>query len=147
MKILIISPGKAHAPEYRDAIAEFEKRLSIALPITWDFPKVGDTAAESAVVLKRIDPTDYVVLLDERGKDLSSEQFAATLDRLEQEGAKRLVFIIGGAYGVNDEVRERANFVLRLSTMVFPHQLVRLVLTEQLYRAHSIRTGGKYHHA
>lgn len=147
MKILIISPGKAHAPEYRDAIAEYEKRLSATLPIAWDFPKVGDIETESATVLKRIEPTDYVILLDERGRDCSSEQLAETLDRLEQDGTKRLVFIIGGAYGVSDEVRARANTTIRLSAMVFPHMLVRLILAEQLYRAQSIRTGGKYHHA
>jgi 23S rRNA (pseudouridine1915-N3)-methyltransferase len=147
MKILIISPGKAHAPEYRDAIAEYEKRLLTTLPITWDFPKVGDVDGEGAAILKRLDQSDHVILLDERGKDVSSEQLADTLDRLELDGTKRLVFIIGGAYGVSDEVRARANSVIRLSAMVFPHMLVRLVLIEQVYRAQSIRTGGKYHHA
>lgn len=147
MKILIISPGKAHAPEYRDSIAEYEKRLSPVLPIVWDFPKVGDVDSESAAILKRIEPSDYVMLLDQRGKDTSSEQLATRLDQLELDSHKRLVFVIGGAYGVSDEVKARASMTMRLSTMVFPHMLVRLILVEQLYRAQSIRTGGKYHHA
>lgn len=147
MKLLIISPGKAHSPELRDAIAEYEKRLSSALPVEWVFPAVGDMESEGQAILKLIKPYDAVILLDERGADISSPQLAELLDTNLNAGTKRFVFIIGGAFGVNEEVRMRANKVLRLSALVFPHMLVRLILIEQLYRAHSIRTGGKYHHA
>ena len=147
MKLLIISPGKQHTPELRDAIAEYETRLRSALPIEWTFPTVGTKESEGEAILKLIKPNDVVMLLDERGKDCDSPGLAALLDGELNQGTKRLVFIIGGAFGVSDEVAKRANKTIRLSAMVFPHMIVRLILVEQLYRAWSIRSGGKYHHA
>lgn len=147
MKLLIISPGKAHASEYRDAIAEYEKRLSSSLPVEWAFPSLGDKESEGEAILKLLKADDYVVLFDERGKDIDSPGLASLLDQLLNEGTKRLVLIIGGAFGVSDAVSERANRTLKLSSLVFPHMLVRLIVVEQLYRAWSIRSGGKYHHA
>lgn len=147
MKLLIISPGKAHALEYRDAIAEYEKRLSTTLPVEWAFPAIGTKESEGEAILKLIKPDDAVILLDERGKDIDSPGLAAFLDTYLNESTKRLVIIIGGAFGVSDMVMERANKTIQLSSLVFPHMLVRLILVEQLYRAESIRTGGKYHHA
>ncbi len=147
MKILIISPGKAHAPELRDAIAEYEMRLRSALPLEWAFPAAGAKEGEGEAILKLIRPDDLVVLLDEQGKEIGSPGLAEFLERSLNEGTKRLVFVIGGAFGVSESVKERANRTLRLSALVFPHMLVRLILAEQLYRAWSIRTGGKYHHA
>lgn len=147
MKLLIISPGKAHALEYRDAIAEYEKRLSTALPVEWAFPSPSDKDTEGAAILKLLKPEDAVILLDERGKDIDSPGLATLLDTFLNEGTKRLVIIIGGAFGVSDEVMKCADRTLKLSSLVFPHMLVRLIVVEQLYRAWSIRTGGKYHHA
>ena len=147
MKLLIISPGKPHALEYRDAIAEYEKRLSTALPVEWAFPSPSDKDTEGAAILKLLKPEDSVILLDERGKDIDSPGLANLLDSNLNEGTKRLVIIIGGAFGVSDEVMKRADRTLKLSSLVFPHMLVRLVVVEQLYRAWSIRSGGKYHHA
>lgn len=147
MKLLIISPGKAHASEYRDAISTYETRLQSALPIEWAFPPIGTKESEGEAILKLLRPDDVVVLLDERGKDIDSPGLADLIDKNMNAAAKRLVFIIGGAFGVSDAVQERAQKTLRLSALVFPHMLVRLILVEQLYRAWSIRTGGKYHHA
>lgn len=147
MKLLIISPGKAHAIEYRDAIAEYEKRLSSALPIEWAFPSSGDKETEGAAILKLLKPDDAIVLLDELGKDIDSPGLAMLLDERLNAGTKRLVFVIGGAFGVSEAVKARAERTIRLSALVFPHMLVRLILSEQLYRAWSIRAGGKYHHA
>ncbi len=147
MKLLIISPGKTHSIELRDAISEYEVRLRSALPVEWQFPAPGTKESEGEAILKAIKPDDYDVLLDERGKDIDSTGLAALLETQLNEGAKRLVFIIGGAFGVSEGVSSRANKTLQLSTLVFPHMLVRLILVEQLYRAWSIRTGGKYHHA
>ncbi len=147
MKTLIISPGKAHSVELRDAIAEYEKRLAPVLPIEWVFPSIGTKESEGDSILKLIKPEDVVVLLDERGKATDSPGFASLVDAYLNEGTKRLVFIIGGAFGVSEAVAARATRTLSLSGMVFPHMIVRLVLVEQLYRAWSIRTGGKYHHA
>lgn len=146
MKLLIISPGKAHTPELRDAIGEYEKRLKSAISLEWVFPAVGTKESEGTVILKLIRPEDHIILLDERGKDISSTGLAEVVETQMNAGTKRLVFIIGGAFGVSEEVKERANVIIRLSAMVFPHMLVRLILIEQLYRAWSIRTGGKYHH-
>lgn len=147
MKVLIISPGKPHALEFRDAIAEYEKRLSAALPIEWAFPAPSDKETEGAAILKLLKPEDAVILFDERGKDVDSPGLASVLDTYLNEGTKRLVLMIGGAFGVSAEVQARADKTLKLSSLVFPHMLVRLIVAEQLYRAWSIRSGGKYHHA
>jgi len=101
---------------------------------------------ESAHILSCIKDDDYIVLLDEHGIQLSSEGLAELLDTLDMQAVKRIVCIIGGAYGVDEIVKKRANFVWSLSHLVFPHQLVRLILAEQLYRANTIRRGEPYHH-
>jgi 23S rRNA (pseudouridine1915-N3)-methyltransferase len=147
MKILIISPGKRHDSALKVAIAEYETRLHASLPVQWIFPTPGTQEAEGVSILKTIKDEDVVVLLDERGKDIDSPGLANLLDESLVQSTKRLIFIIGGAFGVSDDIRERANYTFRLSALVFPHMLVRLILVEQLYRAWSIRNGGKYHHA
>ncbi|MBY0294001.1 23S rRNA (pseudouridine(1915)-N(3))-methyltransferase RlmH [Patescibacteria group bacterium] len=147
MKVLVISPGKTHDVLYRDAIEEYEKRLSKRLPLEWHFPKVAGTVDEAKAILKIIDPGDFVVLLDERGADIDTPGLAKLIESHEQQGSKWLTFIIGGAYGVDKSVKERANLTLKLSSLVFPHMLARLILIEQLYRAVSILEGGKYHHS
>jgi len=146
MKIFIVSPGKAHDDTVAGGIAEYEKRLR-KFDIEWSFPGASDKDTEAAAIRKCIKDSDYVVLLDERGKDVDTPGFATLLDKRMQEGTKRLVFVIGGAFGVGEDVKARANTTLKLSSLVFPHMLVRLILTEQLYRASSILDGGKYHHA
>lgn len=148
MKLLIISPGKAHDPSVADAIAEFEKRLDTRrFDLRWAFPTAGDKAVEGAAIQKLLKDGDYVVLLDERGRDIDTPGIARLLDTQLQAGTKRLVVIIGGAFGVDAAVSPRADVTLKLSSLVFPHMLVRLILIEQLYRAQSILDGGKYHHA
>lgn len=130
-----------------NGIAEFEQRLERKFGIEWIFPTVGDKESEGAAILKQLKDSDFVVLLDERGKDIDTPGFVKLLDTHLQQGTKRLVFIIGGAFGVDESVKARANVTLRLSSLVFPHMLVRLLLIEQLYRANSVLEGGKYHHA
>jgi len=147
MRVLIISPGKSHSLELRDVIAEYETRLRNALPIEWLFSHPDTKEQEGAAILRAIKSDDYVVLLDERGKDIDSPGLAALIDARMNAGTKRLVFVIGGAFGASEEVAKRADITIKLSSLVFPHMLVRLILIEQLYRAWSIRTGGKYHHA
>lgn len=147
MKVVIISPGKKHDPEFADAIGEYEKRLSKRFPVEWLFPKASDKESEAVAILKSIKDDDFVVLLDERGKEIDSFDFSKLIAKLEQDSTKRMVCIIGGAFGVTADIHARADFTFRLSTLVFPHMLVRLVLVEQLYRASSILAGGKYHHA
>lgn len=147
MKILIISPGKAHDHTVESGIAEYEKRLSHVWPIEWAHPKPSSKEEEGNAMLKLLKDGDKVVLLDERGRDIDTPGLAGFLDKEMQQGTKRLVCIIGGAFGVSDEVAARADTTIKLSSLVFPHMLVRLVLVEQLYRAHSILSGGKYHHS
>src|SRR5699024_2652867 len=101
---------------------------------------------ESAAIAKHVRTTDYVILLDERGKNFTSPQLAQHVQQLFDTG-RHPVFIIGGAYGVNDALRARADTVWSLSNLVFPHQLVRLMVVEQLYRAQEITAGRPYHHA
>lgn len=147
MKILIISPGKAHDSTVAEGIAEYQKRLSKAFDIEWTHPKPSDKDTEGAAILKLLKDGDYAVLLDEHGQDIDTPAFAKLLDKHMQSGAKRLVIVIGGAFGVSDTVKARVQTTLKLSSLVFPHMLVRLILAEQLYRAHSLLVGGKYHHA
>lgn len=147
MKCLVISPGKKHDPVLADAITVFETRLGKRLLVGWYLPPAGTKESEGAAIQKQLAPGDFVVLLDERGGEVTSEGFAELLRHHLEYGTKRLVFIIGGAFGVSDAVRDQADLVLSLSRLVFPHMLVRLVLVEQLYRAVSIIDGSKYHHA
>jgi len=100
---------------------------------------------ETLRILEKIKPNDFVILLDERGKNISSPEFAKLLSN-GFVNSQNFVIVIGGAFGVTEELRKRANFVWSLSKLVFPHQIVRLVLIEQIYRAQEISSGGKYHH-
>lgn len=147
MKILIISPGRAHDDTVTAGIAEYEKRLTRAWPIVWLHPRQSDQDTEGNAILKALKDGDKVVLLDERGRDIDTPELARFLDKEQGAATKRLVFVIGGAYGVSDEVSARADTTIKLSSLTLPHMLVRLLLLEQLYRAHSILAGGKYHHA
>jgi 23S rRNA (pseudouridine1915-N3)-methyltransferase len=147
MKILIVSPGKAHDDTVRDGIAEYQKRLSKRFDIEWNFPIADSKDSEGTKIIKQFKDSDFVVLLDELGKDIDTPGFAKLLDQQLQAGVKRLVVVIGGAFGVSEVVKERSNKTIKLSSLVFPHMLVRLILVEQLYRANSILEGGKYHHA
>lgn len=104
-------------------------------------------AKEGALILKKLEKGDYLILLDENGKTYSSVQFAKRLEQLLQQSYKRLVFVIGGAYGFSPEVYARANAKLSLSSMTFSHQMVRLFALEQLYRAMTILRNQPYHHA
>lgn len=147
MNILIISPGKKHEPHLAELIAEYEKRLSTAHDVESRFVSPDTLERESAAILKILGKGDYVILLDERGKSYTSEGFASLLQKAVMNSAKRIIFIIGGAYGVDESVRGAAHATVSLSAMVLPHRLVRLMLVEQIYRASEIQRGGKYHHA
>lgn len=101
---------------------------------------------ESDRIRQHLEPGDVLVLADSRGKNLSSEGLAEQLEKWEARGVKRLIFCVGGAMGVDEEMRQRADFMLSLSKMTLPHALARVVLVEQLYRAWCIKTGHPYHH-
>lgn len=150
MGIRVLAVGKKHESWVREGILRYEKRLRRPWDLSWQLlPHSAQQdqrarAEESERLVKKLSGDDFVVLLDERGKMLSSPQLAA---RLEQAlGTRRVTLIIGGAYGVDDAVRQRADLVWSLSQLVFPHQLVRLIVTEQVYRAGEIAAGRPYHH-
>jgi 23S rRNA (pseudouridine1915-N3)-methyltransferase len=155
MKITIFAIGKKHDAKLSSAIDEYTKRLSHYCPITWKLVDAKITASmniedikktETEAIMNQLKPDDKVILLDETGTLLSSVENANALQKHLNKATKHLVFIIGGAFGVTDELKQRANFVWSLSPLVFPHQLVRLILIEQLYRGFTILAGEKYHH-
>ncbi len=109
-----------------------------------DTKKVKDKEGE--LILKKIIPGDYVILLDDKGKEFTSTQFAAYLEGLFNQSLKNICFVAGGAYGFSDELYKRANAKLSLSKMTFSHQIVRAIFSEQLYRAFTIINNEPYHH-
>jgi len=102
---------------------------------------------EAELILQSLGKDDWLVVLDERGKLMDSQKLAAFIQSRANESVKQLVFLIGGAYGLDQKLMDRANFSWSLSPLTFPHQLVRLILSEQLYRACSILKNEKYHHS
>jgi hypothetical protein len=147
----IIAIGKKHEKWVSSGIELFEKRLKKPFDLKWDILPHSNFAEEKAReeetqrILAKIKPSDFVILLDERGKNISSPELAKMLSN-GFVNSQNFVIIIGGAFGVADELLQRANFVWSLSKLVFPHQIVRLILVEQVYRAQEISSGGKYHH-
>ena len=138
-----------------DGFEMFSKRISryVSFEIKYfSEPKKGNTPelikeAESKLILSRLDKRDYLIILDENGKKYSSEKFASMLEKLFSTGNKKIVFLIGGAYGFDTALRERANQSVSLSEMTFSHQIVRLIFAEQLYRAFTIIHHEPYHHS
>lgn len=152
MPIRILAVGKKHEAWVVDGIERYQKRLQRPFLLEWVLlphsAREGLVARqeESERLLSRLPSDDYVVLLDERGKLYDSPGLSAFLLGPLQV-SQNVTIIIGGAYGVDDTVHARANVIWSLSPLVFPHQLVRLILVEQLYRAQEIASGGPYHHS
>jgi 23S rRNA (pseudouridine1915-N3)-methyltransferase len=152
-KINIITVGKSHDAFLVDAIALYKKRLHAHFRVDWCLlpPKqeatIADSiASESNTILRTLEKAEYVIVCDERGEAVSSEKFSKMVfDALAS--CNNIYFVIGGAHGVDEHVRARANKIISFGSMVLPHQLMRLVLIEQLYRAATIASGGSYHHA
>lgn len=151
MPVKILAVGKKHEPWVKEGIERYQKRLRLPFAIEWFLlphsSLEGDRARqeESERILARLNENEYVILLDEQGK-LVDSPLLSTLLGVQLDASRSVVLVIGGAYGVNKAVHQRANYVWSLSPLVFPHQLVRLILVEQLYRAQQIRLGGAYHH-
>jgi 23S rRNA (pseudouridine1915-N3)-methyltransferase len=156
MKIWLWSVGKAHDSYVKEGIEDFTRRISKYYPVEWRvFSPARQTVNSSGVdikkqegqtILAQLQKDDYLVLLDENGMQITSPQLATLIERQANNSVKQLIFLIGGAFGVDDLVKARANYTWSLSPLVFPHQLVRLMLAEQLYRACSIIRNEKYHH-
>jgi 23S rRNA (pseudouridine1915-N3)-methyltransferase len=154
MKVTILSVGKVRQSFVKEGEAEYLKRLKGAFPVELvelgcEVPEsMGAEAArerEATELLKKLDHFDFVVALDERGDQFSSLEFCRFLEKRMISGKRSLVFVIGGAFGFNEKVRHRADSVLSLSALTFPHQVTRLLLIEQIYRAHTMMKGISYH--
>ena len=151
MSIRVLAIGKKHESWVTEGIDRYEKRMKKPFDVKWQLlphsSREGDAARteESERILAKVDAKDFLVLLDERGKNIDSPTLAKTLQK-PLDTSRNITVVIGGAYGVDASVHQRADFIWSLSKLVFPHQMVRLILTEQLYRAQEIAGGGKYHH-
>lgn len=156
MKILLLSVGKQHDVYVQQGVDDFTKRINKYFIASWQLIAPPKNAAslsenelkkqEGKLILQALQQDDVLILLDERGKQWSSIALADFVQQKTVESKKRLVFLIGGAFGVDEQVFHRANYTWSLSNLVFPHMLVRLVLSEQLYRACTIIRNEKYHH-
>lgn len=158
MKITIISVGKIKEKFFTDAINEYKKRLSKFCKLTEEI--IPDERAdenfsqseieqvklkEGAKILNKIPKNSYVVVLDVKGKQLSSEELASKINTLGIDGTSDITFIIGGSNGLSQDVLDIANFKLSFSKMTFPHQLFKVILLEQIYRSYKINAGEAYH--
>ena len=152
MKLQIITVGKKNSLELNALIGDYEKSISIFNSISWilikpsSLPQYLAINKESEEIIKMLPDKSIVWLLDERGQQLNNYQLTEKITGVAQEKDNCLVIIIGGPYGVTDQVKEKANFIWSMSKLVFPHQLIRLLLTEQLYRSNEIIKNSGYHH-
>lgn len=149
--IKVITVGKKHETWIESGLERYQKRLKKPFNVEWvllphsSHYGIRARQEESEHIISRLKDQDYVMLLDETGKMLSSPSLAKRLEDCFVN-SQQIVLIIGGAFGVNDALRTRANFVWSFSDLVFPHQLVRLMLIEQIYRSQEIASGSSYHH-
>lgn len=156
MHIKLIAIGKTDSKALEQLIQEYVKRLGFYTKFELDIipdiknsknlSEAAQKEKEGELILKKVQQSDDLILLDEQGKQYSSVAFSEYLQKKMNAGLKNLIFVIGGPYGFSDEVYKRANGKLSLSAMTFSHQMVRLFFVEQIYRAHTILRNEPYHH-
>ena len=156
MKIVLVVVGKTNEKYLIEGISDYQKRLKHYINFeiveisniknVKNFSEKELIKKEGEMILKQINTSDYLVLLDDKGNDFSSPSFAEKLQQWMISGKKRLVFVVGGAYGFSQQVYDRGNEKLSLSKMTFSHQMVRLFFVEQLYRGYTILNNEPYHH-
>ncbi len=145
MKLVILAAGKLRAGWARRGFEEYASRIEELCGFETAEVKTGRPKAECSRMLSQVREADVLAACDGRGKEMTSEELAQFV-QVRGTGRGRLVFAIGGAYGLTDEFRNRADHLLALSRMTLPHELARVVLTEQVYRALTIMRGLPYHH-
>ena len=155
MRICLLTVGKTDAGWVREGLETYSSRLSRYVPFSVsEIPELKNASAlskaqvkekEGELILSRVTPRDTVILLDEKGKEYSSSEFAKGISKLTASG-KNIVFVIGGPYGFSEPVYARCDGKVSLSRMTFTHQMVRTIFVEQLYRAFTIIKGEPYHH-
>jgi len=153
MKISLLLIGKTEEAHLQTGIKIYQTRLTRYMDFSiTEIPELKNTKnlsekeikrKEAELILKKISDKDFVILLDEKGKDYSSVEFSKFLDKQN----KPITFIVGGAYGFDETIYKRANGMISLSKMTFTHQMIRLIIVEQLYRAMTILNGEPYHHS
>ena len=156
MEVKLVTVGKTDVPWVREGLDLYVSRLRHYVPFTLvEIPQLKNVSAssqeqikekEGELILKQVAPGETVILLDERGRQYRSVEWADWIQRQLSLGGKGLVFVVGGAYGFSQKVYDRANGLVSLSKMTFSHQMVRTVFAEQLYRAFTIIRGEPYHH-
>lgn len=153
MNIELIVVGKTDSGDVNRLVEMYAKRLSFytkfsitVIPDVKSSKNSSLAEGEGEMIMKRFSPSDYVVLLDEKGKEFRSLEYADWLQKRMASGLKKLCFVIGGAFGFSDKIYERANDKISLSKMTFSHQIVRAIFAEQLYRAFTIINNEPYHH-
>lgn len=156
MKLVLCAVGKTSTGYIREGVEEYVKRINRFFPFEMRIvPDVKTSKkltiqaqknAEGESILAQLSPSDHVVLLDERGREMTSREFSEFIEQKAVTVQKNLVFIIGGPYGFSQAVYERGDMLMSLSKMTFPHELIRLFITEQIYRALTIRHNLPYHH-
>lgn len=156
MKVTLLTVGKTDVKWVREGLELYRSRLVHYIPFSiQEIPELKNASAlsrdqikarEAALILKELRPSDELILLDERGREYRSVEFAAALGEKMSRSSRDIVFAIGGAYGFAQEVYDRADARISLSKMTFSHQMVRTVFAEQLYRAFTILKGEPYHH-
>ena len=156
MKFQFINIGKPHDDALKKSIDDFTKRINNYYKTDWlIIPPLKNAASlspnmlkenEAQTLLSKINKDDFLVLLDETGKELSSVELANFISNKANAATRSMVFLIGGAFGVSHAIKQRADFSWSLSRLVFPHMIVRLILAEQVYRACTILRNEKYHH-
>ncbi len=156
MKTLLLTIGETDQKYIKDGIADYVKRLSFYIPFESKvIPDLKNRSSlslenqkekEGQLILSNVASGDFLVLLDERGSELSSIEFSKWMEKKMVAGMRQLIFVIGGPYGFSKSVYERANGLVSLSKLTFSHQMVRLIFVEQLYRAMTIIKNEPYHH-
>lgn len=156
MKVKLLLIGKTDSDYLNHGIDEYVRRLKHYLPFeiliipdlknTKSLSEKQQKEKESKLILNQINTSDFVVLLDEKGKEFKSVDFSKFIEKQMISGLKNLIFVVGGPYGFSNEIYKQSNLKISLSKMTFSHQMVRLIFTEQLYRAMTIIKGEPYHH-
>ena len=156
MKIVLLAIGKTKEQYLIEGISQYQKRLNhytqfelLEIPNIKNANNLSDSELlrkEGELILQLLQPSDHLVLLDDKGKDFTSSKFAEKLQGWMLSSKKRLVFVVGGAYGFSEQVYQRGNEKLSLSKMTFSHQMVRLFFVEQIYRGYTILNNEPYHH-
>ncbi len=152
--VKILAVGGIKTTYWKDAIKYYQQRLNHWRDVQEINVKDGDSALpspernkwEGQRLIQALQPSDYVICLDEKGKSFTSQEFAKFLEKNSENATKTPCFVIGGAFGLDQEVRDKANFLMSLGPMTFPHELARVLIYEQLYRAEAILRGVPYHH-